>query len=456
VPKAVESAHTAFQEYRLTNPRVRADHLLKWHSAIQEAREDLAKILTYESGKPLAESRGEIDYALGFTRWFAGEAERVHGDISTPAAPNRRALTVKQPIGVAVALVPWNFPVSMVLRKAAAALAAGSTMIVKPSPETPLTALALAKLALKAGFPVGALNILTPDQHHTPSLSKALCEHPLVKKVTFTGSTSVGKLISSWCAPGLKKLTMELGGNCPFIVFEDSDLDWVAEQLMALKWRHAGQACISANRVIVQDTVYQEFSEIVLEKTGKLVIGHGSNPEVTLGALTTPQGVERASRFAEDARRRGARVVRGAQKPDGLEGYFFDPTVIVDATLDMDIWKQEVFCPILGLYKFRTEKEAVDMANQSSMGLASYVFTRDVHRVWRMMENLEAGMIGVNTGQSGICSFIHSSIHPSQRVSNLLTKIPQDIILPQRFLLVALRTLVMAKKEEKMFLLQSI
>lgn len=402
VPGAVESAHRAFLEYSRMTPRQRSDLLLEWHYTIRENCEDLAKILTYESGKPLTESRGEIEYATGFTRWFAGEAERVFGEVLAPAAPGRRVIAVKQPIGVAVALVPWNFPVSMVLRKAAAALAAGCTMIVKPSPETPLTALALGKLALKAGFPAGVLNVLTPDHHHTPSLSQALCEHDLVKKVSFTGSTAVGRRISSWCAPGLKKLTLELGGNCPFIVFDDSDLDWVAEQLMALKWRHAGQACISANRAVVQDTVYQRFSDIMLEKTSRLAIGHGSDSKATLGPLTTPQGVKRAARLVEDARSRGATILCGGQKPDGLSGYFVKPTIVANATAEMDIWKEEAFCPVLGLYKFHTEKEAVDMANQTSMGLASYIFTKDVDRIWRMMERLEAGMIGVNTGKFSV------------------------------------------------------
>lgn len=399
VPAAVDSSYKAFQQYRKTTPRQRADCLWKWHYAILEAKEDLATILTYESGKPLAESRGEIDYALGFTRWFAGEAERVFGELSVPSAANRRAVTIKQPIGVAVALVPWNFPISMVLRKAAAALAAGCTMIVKPSPETPLTALALGKLALKSGFPPGALNILTPDNENTPGLTQALCENPTVKKVTFTGSTAVGKLIASWCAPSLKKLTLELGGNCPFIVFEDSDLDYVADQLMALKWRNAGQACISANRAIVQDTVYDRFAEIVLEKTRRLVLGHGSDPKVNFGPLTTPKGVERASNLVENATALGGKIIHGGQEPKDLEGYFFNPTIILNANEKMDIWQQESFCPVLGLFKFSTENEAIDFANSTSMGLASYVFTHDVDRLWRMLEDLEAGMIGLNTGK---------------------------------------------------------
>jgi succinate-semialdehyde dehydrogenase/glutarate-semialdehyde dehydrogenase len=450
VPKAVESSQAAFLEYRLTNPRLRAELLYEWYRLINESRQDLATILTYESGKPLAESLGEIAYANGFTRWFAGEAERVFGEVSTPAALNRRAITIKQPVGVAVALIPWNFPISMLLRKAAAALAAGCTMIVKPSPETPLTAVALGLLAIRAGLPPGVLNVLRPDHQSTPSLSKALCEHDLVKKVTFTGSTNVGKLISSLCAPGLKKLTLELGGNCPFVVFDDSDLEYVAEQLMALKWRHAGQACIAANRIFVQDTIYDTFVQIMVDKTKRLVIGHGSDPNTNVGPMTTRNGVERAIKLVDNAQKHGGRVLIGGQEPTGLNGFFFNPTIIANANLDMDLARDELFCPVLSLFSFETEEQALQLANNTSMGLASYVFTRDVDRLWRMfgmfaqnddlilgladgreprhflsnhccppaanchfIENLEAGMIGLNTGMANLIDYTLNVSHSS-------------------------------------------
>ncbi|DAA76890.1 TPA_exp: Uncharacterized protein A8136_7119 [Trichophyton benhamiae CBS 112371] len=400
VPGAVEAAQAAFEKFRKVNPRTRAQLLMKWDGLIREARSDLAKILTHETGKPIAESLGEIDYALGFTWWFAGEAERIHGTVAVPAAPNRRVFTIKQPIGVVAALVPWNFPIAMILRKAGAAFAAGCTMIVKPSPETPITTLVLALLAKRAGYEPGIFNVLTTDLDNTPSLSEALCKHPHVKKVTFTGSTRVGKLIAAHCAQGLKKVTLELGGNCPFIVFDDADLDQALTQLMALKWRHAGQACITANRVYVQSGVYDKFAQMFKERTSALVVGHGAKDGTTMGPVTTPRGLDKALSQVEDARKLGGNVILGGKPMTGCEGYFFEPTIITDMRPEMLISREETFAPIAALYKFDTEEEAVKCANDTSMGLASYAFTKDVDRVWRMLENLEAGMIGLNTGNS--------------------------------------------------------
>jgi succinate-semialdehyde dehydrogenase/glutarate-semialdehyde dehydrogenase len=372
---------------------------MKWDTLIREARSDIAKIITHETGKPIAEAYGEIDYSTGFTWWFAGEAERINGGIATPAAPGRRVFTVKQPIGVAAALVPWNFPMAMILRKAGAALAAGCTMVIKPSPETPITTLALVHLAQKAGFPAGALNVLTTDLENTPALSEALCTHPLVKKVTFTGSTRVGKLIASHCAQGLKKVTLELGGNCPFIIFDDANLNQALDQLMLLKWRHAGQACITANRVYVQAGVYDKFAEMLKEKTSKLVIGHGAAEGTTLGPLTTPRSLTKAASQVEDAKKLGAKVILGGNEIKDKGGYFFEPTILTDMTKEMLISSEESFAPIAALYKFETEEEVVQLANDTSMGLASYAFTKNIDRMWRMLENLEAGMIGMNTGE---------------------------------------------------------
>jgi succinate-semialdehyde dehydrogenase/glutarate-semialdehyde dehydrogenase len=396
----VESAHSAFEHYRKTTPRQRAQWLLKWDALIRESRHDLARIITHEAGKPLAEAHGEIDYAASFTWWFAGEAERIHGSISVPAAPGRRVFTIKQPLGVAAALVPWNFPIAMVLRKAGAALAAGCTMVVKPSPETPLSTLVLAGLSQRAGFPPGAFNVLTTDLENTPSLSEALCKHPLVKKVTFTGSTGVGKLIAAHCAQGLKKVTLELGGNCPFLVFDDADLDQALGQLMALKWRHAGQACITANRVYVQAGVYDRFAQLLKERTAGLVVGHGAAEGTTMGPLTTPRSLDKATGQVDDARRLGAEVILGGSKVAGSSGYFFEPTILTGMTADMLVSREETFAPIAALYRFDTEDEAVRLANDTSMGLASYAFTKNVDRMWRMLENLEAGMVGMNAGNS--------------------------------------------------------
>ncbi|KAH8809883.1 Aldehyde/histidinol dehydrogenase [Hyaloscypha sp. PMI_1271] len=400
VDAAVNAAHEAFQTYKKINPRTRAQLLLKWDALIRENRDDIAHIVTYETGKPLAESQGELDYALGFTWWFAGEAERITGTIQTPSAPGRRVFTVKQPIGVAAALVPWNFPIAMILRKAGAALAAGCTMIVKPSPETPLSVLALAELAMQAGFPKGVFSVLTTSLENTPPLSEALCRHPLIKKITFTGSTRVGKLVAKLCADGLKKVTLELGGNCPFLIFDDADLNQAADALMALKWRHAGQACITANRVYVQKGVYDKFAEILTQKTSKLVVGHGAEKGTTMGPVTTPRSLDRALNQVEDAKKYGGQVILGGGKIIGKTGYFFEPTIILGAKKEMLITSEETFAPVLALYSFDTEEEAVTAANNTSMGLASYYFTKNIDRTWRLLENLEAGMIGMNTGNA--------------------------------------------------------
>lgn len=344
-----------------------------------------------------------MDYALTFVSWFAGEAERIQGACFQPSAPNRRVFTLKQPLGVAVALVPWNFPVAMVLRKAGAALAAGCTMVVKPSPETPVTAMALAKLATEAGFPEGVLNVLPTSLENTPSLSETLCKHELVKKVTFTGSTRVGKLVANHCSGGLKKVVLELGGNCPCLIFDDADIEAALKELVGLKWRHAGQACITVNRFIVQAGVYHKFIQRFAEESAKYVIGHGAAEGTTLGPVTKPESVDRAERLVDDAVSRGARVVTGGHRlsPKGGEGgYFFEPTILADMAHDTLISCEECFAPVSAFYKFETEEEAVKMANDTPMGLASYAFTKNVDRIWRMFENLEAGMIGLNTGMS--------------------------------------------------------
>ena len=398
VDAAITTSHKAWLEYGKLNPRKRAQLLLAWHNLITEAKDDLAKILTYETGKPLAESYGELDYSLGFTWWFAGEAERITGTISIPAAPNRRTFIIKQPIGVSVALVPWNFPIAMILRKAGAAFAAGCTMVVKPSPETPLTCLTLAYLATKAGFAPGVFNVLTTSLANTPALSEAMIKHPLTKKVTFTGSTRVGRLVARHCAEsGPKKVTMELGGNCPFVIFDDADLEAALAQLMALKWRHAGQACITANRIYVQAGVYDKFAEMLKEKTAALVVGHGGDKGTTMGPVTVPQGLEKAEAQAQDAVKHGAKMILGTGKRGGGKkgGYFMEPTILTGMTDQMLMAKEETFAPVAGLFKFDTEEQAITWANDTSMGLASYAFTKNVDRMWRLWENLEAGMIGL-------------------------------------------------------------
>lgn len=390
--------------------------LFKWDSLIRENKEDIATILVYETGKPRAEAYGEIDYSTGFTWWFAGEAERIQGTVFTPALPDRRVFTIKQPLGATAALVPWNFPIAMILyvryikptylvltghrRKAGAALAAGCTMVVKPSPETPITILALAYLADKAGFPKGALNVLTTDLDKTPELSEALCRHEHIKKVSFTGSTRVGKLVAKICSDNLKKVTLELGGNCPVLIFDDANVDQAMAQIFALKYRHAGQACITANRIYVQSGIYDKFLERWNAESKKIVVGHGSDKATTMGPVTTPRGIEKALALVNDAKSKGATIHTGGNKISKNGGYFFEPTVITGITPDMDIAKEEIFAPVCTFIKFENEDEAVKAANDTSMGLASYCFTKNVDRMWRLFENLEAGMIGMNTGKS--------------------------------------------------------
>ncbi|ETS84227.1 hypothetical protein PFICI_02252 [Pestalotiopsis fici W106-1] len=397
VDSAAQAAQKAFLKYSKLSPRVRSQLLLKWSMLIKENTDDLAKIITYETGKPMAESLAEVDYAISSSYWFAGEADRIQGTVFDSSAPGKKVLTIKQPIGVVGALVPWNFPIAMVARKAGAALAAGCTMVIKPSPETPLSVLSLAFLAEEAGFPKGVLNILTTSLENTPALSQALCCHPLVKKITFTGSTRVGKLVAEMCAKGLKKVTLELGGNCPFIVFDDADLEQAANALMSLKWRNAGQACISANRVYVQSGVYDSFALLCKEMTSKFVPGHGISNSSTFGPVTTPQSLERASAQVEDAKQNGGTILLGGGRVPGSTGFFFQPTIITNATKSMRVTHEESFAPILALYRFETEAEAVKAANDTPMGLASYLFTKDLDRAWRLLDDLEAGMIGLNT-----------------------------------------------------------
>ncbi|KAF1839230.1 aldehyde dehydrogenase [Decorospora gaudefroyi] len=400
VDEAVNSSHACFESYKKISPRKRAQMLYKWDALIKENKEDIATILVYETGKPRSEAYGEIDYSTGFTWWFAGEAERIQGSVFTPALPNRRVFTIKQPLGVAVALVPWNFPIAMILRKAGAALAAGCTMVIKPSPETPITVLTLAYLAQKAGFSDGALNVLTTDLEKTPELSEALCRHPLVNKVTFTGSTRIGKLVAKICADNLKKVTLELGGNCPVLIFDDANLEQALGQIFALKYRHAGQACITANRIYVQSGIFDKFVERWHAETQKIVVGHGSDEKTTMGPVTTPRGIEKALALIEDAKKKGAKILTGGKKMEKDGGYFFEPTIITGVTPDMDVCCEEAFAPISTFIMFETEDEAIKAANDTSMGLASYCFTKNVDRTWRLFEKLEAGMIGLNTGNA--------------------------------------------------------
>ncbi|EGY14156.1 succinate-semialdehyde dehydrogenase [Verticillium dahliae VdLs.17] len=361
VEPAVQSSYAAFQSYSKYTPRKRAQLLLAWHQLIVAARDDLARIVVHETGKPMAEALGEIDYATTFSWWFVGEADRAHGSARTSAIPGRRHN-----------VDPSGLP-----------------------PRNPA-----ARLATRAGFPPGALNVLTTSLGNTPAVAEALCLHPRVKKVSFTGSTHVGKLIAGLCARNLKKTTLELGGNCPFVVFDDADVEQALGQLMALKWRHAGQACVTSNRVYVQSGIYDVFVAKLVEQTRALKVGHGMDEGVTMGALTTPRGLDKAEELYRDAVAKGAKTVLGTGQRMGGSGYFMAPTVLTDMTDDMAMSHEEIFAPILGVYRFESEEEVTQRANNTPLGLASYVFSKNIDRLWRMFENLEAGMIGMNTGNS--------------------------------------------------------
>ncbi|KAI1288689.1 aldehyde dehydrogenase [Xylaria venustula] len=385
VDAAVQAAQEAFKVYRTYTPRARADLLAKFYDLIHEYEDTLAHILVYETGKPLAEAHGEIQYAATFTRWFAAETERIQGT----TFPALRSLRLS---------CRGIFPLrDMILRKASAALAAGCTMIAKPSPETPLSALTLAFLAEKAGFAKGAFNVMTTTLSNTPALSEALCKHSTVKKVTFTGSTRVGKILAAHCVDSLKKLTLELGGNCPFLVFDDANLEQAIDALMPLKFRHAGQACITANRVYVQKGVYNQFAKLLVNKTREI---RGINKETTMGPLTVPTGVDKVAEQVADATHQGGKILTGGKRVELDNAFFFEPTIISNATAQTKVFSDEIFGPLIALFPFDTEEEVVRAANNTSMGLASYCFTKNVDRTWRMLENLEAGMIGLNTGNA--------------------------------------------------------
>lgn len=411
VDVAVKAAEKAFESYRKVSARERAKLLLEWDRLIRANKADLARLLVLETGKPLKEAEGEVEYALTFSWWMAGEAERQHGSIANgngpgPAANNRFVVT-KQPLGVVATLTPWNFPIALFLRKAATALAAGCTVVSKPSPETPLTANALAFLAKQAGYPPGVINILPCDESNTPLIGQALCEHPIVQKVSFTGSTPVGKKLSVLCASHLKKLTLELGGNGPFIIFEDADLEKAVSQLMICKFRHAGQTCVCAQRVFVHTDVYDQVAEMLEARMkSDLKLGHGFEETTTLGPLTTTRSLLKAKSHVQNAKSKGAAVktptgngdqdsvVKGAN----CKGYYFPPTLLLNVTDDMDVAKEESFAPILSMFKFESESEVLRRANSTSMGLTSYIFSESADRIWRVMSAIETGNVGINVG----------------------------------------------------------
>ncbi|OAV89184.1 hypothetical protein PTTG_09575 [Puccinia triticina 1-1 BBBD Race 1] len=393
--KAIEAATESFSRYRHSTPAVRQSYLRKFNGLILANAEDLARLIVAENGKSWKDALGEVNYAASFVDWFAEEALRTDGIIVPSSTPAVRHLVIKQPIGVVAALCPWNFPAAMITRKVAPALAAGCSVIVKAPAETPLTALALAELANQAGFPAGVFNIIT-TQSATPEIGKALCEHEEIRKLSFTGSTGVGKLLMAQSSSTLKKLSLELGGNAPFIVFEDADVDKAVEGAMACKFRCAGQACVSANRFYVHQSIYAEFASKLTKKVSELKVGSGFEEGTSIGPLIDERSLEKVTRHVRLAREAGGEVLIGGKRVDG-PGYFFLPTVLSEVPRGV-IDGEETFGPVAALYKFGGEAEVVAAANKSEVGLAGYFYSKDIGRIWRVAEALEVGMVGANTG----------------------------------------------------------
>ena len=392
--RAIEAANNAWPAWRAKTAKERAALLRKWYELMMQHQEDLAVLMTTEQGKPLAESRGEIAYGAAFIEWFAEEAKRIYGDTIPAQFTDRRIVVIKQPIGVCAAVTPWNFPNAMITRKAGPALAAGCTMVIKPASQTPFSALALCELAARAGIPKGVLNVITGA---SGPIGKELTGNPLVRKFTFTGSTEVGKVLMAQCASTVKKVSLELGGNAPFVVFDDADLDAAVEGAIASKYRNAGQTCVCANRLYVQDGVYDAFASKLAEKVAQMKVGNGLEPGVVQGPLIDAKAVEKVEEHIGDALSKGARVVVGGKRHK-LGGTFFEPTVLADVTPAMAVSREETFGPVAPLFRFKTEQELAALANATEYGLAAYFYSRDIGRIWRTAEALEFGIVGINVG----------------------------------------------------------
>ena len=391
---AIAAAEAALPAWRALTAKERGAKLRRWFELLNENSDDLALMMTTEQGKPLAEAKGEVTYAASFIEWFAEEAKRVYGDTIPGHQGDKRIMVIKQPVGVTAAITPWNFPAAMITRKAAPALAAGCTMVVKPAPQTPFTALALAVLAERAGIPAGVFSVITGD---AIGIGNEMCSNPIVRKLSFTGSTQVGIKLMEQCAPTLKKLSLELGGNAPFIVFDDANIDAAVEGAMIAKYRNAGQTCVCANRIYVQAGVYDEFARKLSIAVGKLKVGEGITEGVTTGPLINRAAVEKVQSHLEDALSKGATVVAGG-KPHSLGGNFFEPTVLTHVDSSMRVAREETFGPLAPLFKFTDVDDVIKQANDTEFGLAAYFYGRDISLVWKVAEALEYGMVGVNTG----------------------------------------------------------
>jgi succinate-semialdehyde dehydrogenase/glutarate-semialdehyde dehydrogenase len=392
---AIEAAHRAFPTWAAKTAKERGAILRRWSDLMLAHADDLAKLMTAEQGKPLAESKGEVAYGASFIDWFADEAKRGYGHTIPTPMPGKRLMSIKQPIGVCAAIAPWNFPIAMITRKVGPALASGCTVVVKPAAETPLCALAIARLAVEAGVPAGVLNVVTGKD--SAGIGKALCEDGRVRKLSFTGSTPVGKVLYGQCAGTMKKLSLELGGNAPFIVFDDADLEAAVDGAIASKYRNTGQTCVCANRLIVQAGIHDAFVARLAEKVAAMKVGPGTGEGVVIGPLINDKAIAKVESLVREAVADGAKIVVGGDRHD-LGGLFYQPTVLVDATPDMRLFQEEIFGPVAPIVKFHTEEEAIHLANATPFGLASYFYSQDVARCWRVAEAIEAGMVGINEG----------------------------------------------------------
>ena len=409
VVRSIDAAQAAFVDWRTTTAKTRGQLLRRWFELILAHRDDLATIMVSEQGKPLTEARGEIEYAASFIEWFAEEARRVYGDVVPSPWGDRRMFTLKQPVGVAALITPWNFPAAMLTRKAGAALAAGCTVVIKPASQTPFTALALAELAQRAGFPPGVLNIITGDAE---TIGKVLTTHPLVRKVSFTGSTAVGKRLLAQCAPTLKHVSLELGGNAPFIVFDDADLGAAVAGAIASKYRNSGQTCVCANRLFVHEAVFDAFANQFTAAVTALKVGNGFEDGVEVGPLINTAALEKVESHIAGALGQGAKLLTGGAR-HALGGQFFQPTVLSECTPDMQICREETFGPVAPLIRFTDEADVIRMANDTEYGLAAYAYTRDVGRAWRLAEQLDYGMVGINAGMISTAEAVFGGVKQS-------------------------------------------
>ncbi len=397
--QAIAAANAAWPAWKAKPAKERAAILMRWFHLLVQHADDLARIMTAEQGKPLAEARGEVIYGASFIEWFAEEGKRVYGETIPTTDPNKRFIVLKQPIGVCAAITPWNFPIAMITRKVAPALAAGCPVVIKPAEQTPLSALACAELALRAGMPAGVLNILTADADRSIEIGNVLCASDVVRHLSFTGSTEVGRILMRQCAPTIKKLSLELGGNAPFIVFDDADLDSAAEGALISKYRNAGQTCVCANRLYVQAGVYDAFVEKLAAKARAIQVGNGFAPGVNQGPLIDAQAMAKVESHVADALAKGATLVTGGSRaPGALAERFYTPTVLANVTADMLCAREETFGPVAPVFRFDTEADVIGLANATEFGLASYFYSRDIGRIFRVAEALETGMVGINTG----------------------------------------------------------